>query len=126
MDVTPAPDVAAIVSEILRRVALPHINASQITCMRSTGAKSRAYARIWGFPRIWQRALSLPPHYVIEVLSRRFDPLPMDEKVRTIIHELMHIPKTFSGALVPHRGRYHRIDSRTVETYFQMYQSAGK
>jgi predicted metallopeptidase len=27
----------------------------------------------------------------------------------------MHIPKTFSGALLPHRGRYHKINDKEVE-----------
>lgn len=110
--------------QILKRTPFVHVKPSQITCMRSTGAKSSAYARIWSFPKIWQKALSHPPHYVIEVLSHHFDKLADDDKIRTIIHELMHIPKNFSGALVPHRGRRHRIDRRTVEKYFQMYKNA--
>ncbi len=110
---------------ILKRTPFEHVKASHITCMRSTGAKSRAYARIWSFPKIWQKTLSLPPHYVIEVLDRHFDKLSEDDKIRTIIHELMHIPKNFSGALVPHRGRHHRIDRRTVEKYFQMYKNSA-
>jgi len=40
-----------------------------------------------------------------------------------IIHELMHIPKNFSGALVPHRGIHKRIDHRAVEKLFQMYKN---
>lgn len=91
--------------------------------MRSTGATSRARARIWSFPKIWQMALNQPAHYVIEVLSQHFDHLSEDDKTRVIIHELMHIPKNFSGALVPHRGRHHfRIDARTVETLFKQYR----
>lgn len=109
---------------ILKRTPFEHVRASQITCMRSTGATSRAYARIWSFPKIWQKALSHPPHYVIEVLAHHFDKLSEDDKTRTIIHELMHIPKNFSGALVPHRGRYHRIDRRTVEKLFQIYKNS--
>lgn len=124
MEVEQAPDVTKAMRTILTRTPFDHVKPGQITCMRSKGAKSRAYARIWSFPKIWQRALSLPPHYVIEVLSHRFDKLSEEDKVRTIIHELMHVPKNFSGALVAHRGRYHRIDRRTVEKYFQMYKNA--
>lgn len=124
MEVAPAPDITNIMRHILKRTPFAYVKASQVTCMRSTGAESRAYARIWSFPKIWQKALSLPPHYVIEVLAHHFDKLSEDDKIRTIIHELMHIPKNFSGALVPHRGRYHRIDRRTVEKYFQMYKNA--
>ncbi len=126
MEVENAPDVSKIMRLILKRTPFEHVKAAQITCMRSTGATSRAYARIWSFPKIWQKALSHPPHYVIEVLAHHFDKLPDDDKIRTIIHELMHIPKNFSGALVPHHGRYHRIDRRTVEKLFQVYKDSGR
>lgn len=92
--------------------------------MRSFKATSRARARIWSFPKIWQLALKTPAHYVIEVLSHHFDHLSEDDKTRVIIHELMHVPKNFSGALVPHRGRKHRIDHRTVEVLFRMYKES--
>lgn len=122
MDIENAPDVKRIVRSVLATQAFPHIDKRRIVCMRSFGAKSRARARIWSFPKIWQQALTLPAHYIIEVLSQHFDKLSADDKTRVIIHELMHIPKNFSGALVPHRGRHHfRIDSRTVETIFRTY-----
>lgn len=124
MEVHHASDVQRVVRHILKRTPFEYIRPLHITCMRSTGAKSRAYARIWSFPKIWQKALDHPPHYIIEVLAHHFDKLSDDDKIRTLIHELMHIPKNFSGALVPHRGRYHRIDRRTVEKYFQMYKNA--
>jgi predicted metallopeptidase len=122
MDVTPAPDVTRLMRQVLRRTPFDHVKASQITCMRSQKTTGRAYARIWSFPKIWQQALNHPAHYIIEVLSQHFDKLSDDDKIRTLIHELMHIPKNFSGALVPHRGRYHRIERRTVEKLFQMYK----
>lgn len=119
----PAPDIDRLIKHVLRRVDFPHIKATHITGMRSRRATSRAYARIWSFPKIWQQALNHPPHYIIEVLSQHFDNLSPDDKVRTIIHELMHIPKNFSGALVPHRGIHKRINHGAVEQLFKMYQS---
>lgn len=119
----PAPDVDQLIRLVLKRVSLPHIKQTHITGMRSHGATSRAYARIWSFPKIWQQALHLPPHYIIEILSQHFDRLSPDDKVRTIIHELMHIPKNFSGALVPHRGIHKKINHGTVEQLFKMYKS---
>lgn len=126
MEVTRAPDVQKLMRHVLRRTPFEHVRSLQISCMRSEGAKSRAYARIWSFPKIWQKALGHPPHYIIEVLAHHFDKLSPDDKIRTIIHELMHIPKNFSGALMPHRRRHHRIDRRTVEKMFQMYKNAVK
>lgn len=71
-------------------------------------------------------ALDISPQYIIEVITQRFDKLPEEEKERTLIHELMHIPKTFSGALVSHRGKARRIDRKTVEVLYQQYQKTLK
>lgn len=124
MDVEEAYDVARLAKKLVPRLPFPYIALSRIVFMRSYGAKSRARARIWSFPRIWQMALNLPPHYVIEVLSEHFDRLSDDDKARVIIHELMHIPKNFSGALVPHRGLHKRINHKTVEELFSKYANS--
>ncbi|MBI5619383.1 metallopeptidase [Candidatus Gottesmanbacteria bacterium] len=126
MDLVPAPDIGIIIKRIVPRLPFPHIDPAKITCMRSTNTTSRARARIWSFPKIWQMALKHPPHYIIEVLSEHFDHLSADDKTRVIIHELMHIPKNFSGALVPHRGRHTHIDRRSVERFFQMYKQSTR
>lgn len=120
MDIAAAPDVARLVEEVARRFQFTHVDSKRVIAVRSFGAKSRARARIWSFPKIWQLALKTPAHYVIEVLSHHFDHLNEDDKTRVIIHELMHIPKNFSGALAPHRGRYSRINHHTVEKIFQL------
>ncbi len=116
-----APEIKTRLDQILVSLELPHILAHRLIVFRSHGSTGRAIARIWSLPRVWQQALSLTPHYVIEVISERFDKLSKDDQDRTLIHELMHIPKTFSGALVSHRGRSHRIDRRSVEVLYQKY-----
>lgn len=126
MELESAPDIHTLVVDVTHRVPFVHVDPTRITCMRSTHATSRARARIWSFPKIWQMALKHPPHYIIEVLSQHFDHLSTDEKTRVIIHELMHIPKNFSGALIPHRGRLHHIDRRSVERFFQMYKQSAR
>ena len=123
MDITPAPDIKKIVNALVPKLPFSqYVDAKRIVCMRSFKATSRARARIWSFPKIWQMALKLPPYYVIEVLSHHFDHLSDDDKKRVIIHELMHIPKNFSGALVPHRGLHKKINNGTVEQLFRLYK----
>jgi predicted metallopeptidase len=77
--------------------------------------KTRAIARIWGMSRLFKEVAGIDPHYIIEVNAKRFDKQSDREKIKTLIHELMHIPKTFSGALLSHRGPHHEINDREVE-----------
>ena len=119
----PAPDVKAIAEEILPCLNLPHVNSHRLIYMRSRGSKARAYARIWSMPRIWQEALEIKAYYVIEVLSEHFDKLDEEKKKKILIHELLHIPKTFSGALVPHTCFGKKINEKRVgEIYERMME----
>ncbi|EKD65712.1 MAG: metallopeptidase-like protein [uncultured bacterium] len=106
-----AIDVKKNLKEILKVLDLPHIKISRIFCFRTEGSKSRSYARIWSYPKIFQRALGIEPAYVIEVLSKHFDKLDSDSKKKVLIHELLHIPKNFSGALLPHRSHGRRLEA---------------
>lgn len=122
MELTKAPELDKIISSLVDKLEFKHIDPKKIVCFRSTGAKARARARIWAFPRIWQMALDLSPHYVIEVISHHFDNLKPNDQLKVLIHELMHIPKNFSGALLPHRGRGRvSIDHGNVEKLFKLY-----
>lgn len=118
-----ASDIHAEIKVIIKRLNLNFIESERVVCFRSFGSTSRARARIWALPRVWQQALNVRPHYVLEVLSEKFDSLSLDDRRRVLIHELMHIPKSFSGSLVPHRGRYHAINHRTVEQLFREYMN---
>lgn len=114
MQIEKAPDVQAMVEDIIetlnsvqvqdgtKEIPSAHLNQHRIICMRSFDSKARAYARIWSFPQMWQAALDISTFYVIEVLAQHFDKLPQDKKEQTLMHELLHIPKTFSGALLDH------------------------
>lgn len=100
-----APDVKKLVNEIVDSLDFFHVVPQFMFCVRSTGsASTRTIARIHGFGRVWQETLNLPPSYVIEVISERYDCLSDEEKEKTIIHELLHIPKGFTGSFRPHRG----------------------
>lgn len=123
MKFEPAPDIQERIAELVEKLPFPHIDSSRIKCFRSSGSTSRANARIWSLPRIWQKALEVKAHYVIEVLTERFDSYKKEEQDKILIHELMHIPKTFSGALVPHFCFGKRINSKSVE---EMYRKLDK
>ena len=114
-----APEIQKQIEVLVERLEFKHIKVSHVHCIRSTDAKTRAYARIWGMSRLFSEVAGLEPHYIIEVNAKKFDKLDRREKIKTLIHELMHIPKTFSGALLSHRGRYHRINDREVEKILQ-------
>jgi predicted metallopeptidase len=115
-----APDVKRLVDEILDSLDFFNVVPQFVFCVRSRGSKSRRnIARINGLGRIWQEALRLAPSYVIEVISERYDGLSEEDKEKTIIHELLHIPKGFSGGFRPHKGY---VDQKTVESLFRTLQ----
>ncbi|MFH1306898.1 MAG: putative metallopeptidase [Candidatus Micrarchaeota archaeon] len=124
MEVEKAPDVQGMVDEIITTLEKEgeHINQYRIICMRSRNSKANAYARIWNFPKIWQKALDISTFYVIEVLSEHFDKLSQEEKEKTLIHELLHIPKTFSGALLAHGHPASPVNNKRVMKLWKEYK----
>lgn len=108
-----APDIKKKILHFKKGLNIDWIKTKNIYCFRSYKSTSRAYARIWGLSRIWQIALNEKPSYVIEVLSENFDKLNEREKDKVLLHEITHIPKNFSGALIPHirkRGKRNFYD----------------
>lgn len=121
LDWIKAPDIDKRVKQILHDLNLEWIDSKRIYCFRSRNSKARARARIWGLSRIFQQALDIKPAYVIEVISEKFDHLSEDEKTRILIHEIAHIPKTFSGSLLPHKRRGKFKFNDKVEGLFARY-----
>lgn len=116
-----AGDIKKQVIHLIDALDFHYIDVKRIFCYRSSGSVSRSYARIWGLNRIWQMALGQEPGYVIEVLSEKFDGLNQEKKNEVLIHELLHIPKNFSGALLPHHRKgkrnFHDRVKRAVSSY---------
>ena len=110
---------------IVGALGFSHVDPARIFCVRGYGSTSEAWARIWGLPALWQQVLGTGPAYVVEIIEPVFSRLPEDEQDRILIHELLHIPRTFSGAIRPHRTPTFRITRRTVERYYQRYLAAG-
>jgi predicted metallopeptidase len=63
-------------------------------------------------------AIGIKAVYVLEFLTERFERLDEEEKIKTIIHELMHIPKSFGGGFVHHNF----VTERTVNKVYQEYK----
>ena len=117
-----APDVSNMISSIIDKLNLEHIPKNRVYCYRSYGSKAgNVIARIHSLPRIWQQALSEPAYYAVEVLSEQYDSLPLDEKQKTLIHELLHIPNSFGGGFRHHKNW---VTRKRVETlYSRLLQS---
>ena len=113
------PDLQKIAEDISQKL-FPWVDISRIKCFRSYGSSSRrTVARCHALGKLMQKALGVPAFYPLEFLSERFDKLPKEEKIKTIIHELMHIPKTFGGGF-----RHHDfVCDGNVNKYLSIYQS---
>jgi len=120
MEWNKAEDVESDLKHVLGVLDFSHIKLDRIFCYRTKGSKVRAYARTWAMPKIFQNALDIQPAYVIEVLAKHYDGLDPDKKKKVLIHELLHIPKNFSGALLPHKTRsrnLHKVANQLFKEY---------
>jgi predicted metallopeptidase len=111
-------------ARIVAALGFRHVDPARIFCVRGYGSTSEAWARIWGLPALWQQVLGIGPAYVVEIIEPEFGRLPEAEQDRILIHELLHIPRTFSGAIRPHRTPTFQITRRSVERYYQRYLAA--
>ena len=116
------PQMQKEMESIIDLLEFSYIRKARVYCYRTNGSKAHAYARLWAFPKIFQDVLDIEPAYVMEIISETFDELDADEKKKVIIHELLHIPKNFSGSLLPHKYGYTRID-KEVEVLFDRYMN---
>jgi len=99
-----AEDIDLRVKEVIQKLKMTHIDESRVICLRSRGSGSRrVIARCHGLPRIMQIALGQKPHYIIEILSERFDRLSREDQTKVLIHEVLHIPHSFGGGFRSHK-----------------------
>ena len=116
----PAPEIKKQVDAIASDLDFFHIVPQFVFCVRSKGSKAkRIIARIHGLSKIWQEVLNIPTAYTIEVISENYDRLSKEDKEKTLIHELLHIPGGFSGGFRPHKGY---VERRTVELLYNKLQ----
>jgi len=115
-----APDIKKHVDYLASDLNFFHVVPQFVFCVRSKGSKAkRTIARIHGLGKIWQGVLNLPPSYTIEVISEIYDKMSEEDKEKTLIHELMHIPGAFSGGFRPHKGY---VERKHVEQLYKKLQ----
>ena len=69
-----------------------------------------------------QKATGLKAYYALEFISENFDKLNDKEKLKTIIHELMHIPKTFGGGFKHHDF----VCDKNINFFYEKFQNFKK
>ncbi len=119
MKYEPALDIQKIVEEI-SVILFPHIKVERVKCFRSFGTSSRGtIARCHALGKLMQKAVGVEAVYALEFLSERFDKLDEKDKIKTIIHELMHIPKTFGGGFRQHDF----VCEKNVNLHYETYKT---
>lgn len=125
-----APDIKSRALKLVTDLKMDWILFERIYFYRSNFSKARAYARTWGLPKLWQISLGVEPAYMIEVLSEHFDKLSIKDQDKVLLHELTHIPRNFSGALIPHtrhkKGSFHDKLDELIESYYENNRTSGK
>jgi len=112
-----AEDLQEAVNEIAVML-FPHVRIDSVVCIRSFGSSSRGtIARCHALGKAMQLALGRKGFYVIEAISKRFDKLSEEDKIKTLIHELMHIPKSFGGGFKHHDW----VCEENVEIEYERY-----
>ncbi len=117
-----APEIKKQVDQIAEDCEFYHVVPQFVFCVRSRGSKARrTIARIHGLGKLWQDVLNMPPAYTIEVISEIYDKMSAEDKEKTLIHELMHIPGGFSGGFRPHKGY---VERKMVEEIYARMKKA--
>ncbi len=114
-----ALDIEKKAHEIVGILGWSHIDLENVGFIRSYGSTSRGtIARCHGMGKAMQIGMKKKrSFYVIEVISHRFDKLSPEDKLKTIIHELMHIPKSFGGGFKHHDY----VTEKTVDIFYRKY-----
>lgn len=119
-----AEDIKKEAEDIIKTMGWDHIDLNHLGFLRSHGSVApRTIARCHALGKAMQMAMGRPKgFYLVEVISEKFDRLPREEQTKTIIHELMHIPKTFGGGFIHHDV----VHERNVRVVFEQYLNIKK
>ena len=114
-----AEDLQQAMNE-LAGMLFPHVRTDDVVCLRSHGSTSRGtIARCHALGKAMQMGLGRKGFYLIEVISERFDKMSEEDQIKTMIHELMHIPKSFGGGFIFHNV----VNDKNVQIMYEKYVS---
>jgi len=115
----PAPDIAQIAEEVVNKLNWAHVLLEHVAFIRSTGSRARrTIARCHALGKAMQIGMGRKKgFYLIEVISEKFDKLSIQDQLKTIIHELMHIPKSFGGGFKHHNV----VNEKSVQYIYDHY-----
>ena len=120
-----APDLQQTAEEISLHL-FPHVDMARVKCFRSEGSSAkRTIARCHTIGKIMQKTIGTSAHYALEFLER-FERLSEEEQIKTIIHELMHIPKAFGGGFRHHDWVCDKNVNLMYKTFISKKEQNGK
>jgi len=118
-----AEDLRRTAEEIVKTLNLNHIQLDNVGFLRSYGSSSRrTIARCHALSKPLQLGMNRKAFYTVEVLSEKFDKMSEDDKIRVMIHELMHIPWSFGGGFKHHDY----VCERNVDKLFRIFKDESK
>jgi len=119
-----APDIKKEAEKILETMNWNHVLLEHIAFIRSTGSKAKyTIARCHALGKAMQIGMGRTKgFYLIEVIHEKFDNLPKEEQTKVIIHELMHIPKSFGGGFIHHD----KVHEKSVKEMYKKYRELKK
>ena len=114
-----ADDIKKIAEGVVGILGWKHVDLENVGFIRSRGSTARrTIARCHGLGKAMQLGMGRETSfYLIEVISEQFDKMSEEERVKVIIHELMHIPKTFGGGFIHHD----KVNERRVKIFYDLY-----
>lgn len=117
-----SPSLQALCEDICKRL-FPHVIISRVKCYRSRGTSTKnTIARCHALGKLMQEAMGVDAFYALEFICEKFDKLKTEEKVKVVIHELMHIPESFGGGFKHHDV----VTDKNVELAYKSYLDCRK
>jgi predicted metallopeptidase len=111
------------IAEKVSKLLFPHIIVERVKCFKSYGSSSKyTIARCHALGKLMQKAIGTKAHYAIEFITENFDKLDDEEKLKVVIHELMHIPKTFGGGFKHHDF----VCEKNVNLFYEQFKAMKK